>query len=250
VKELKDNFSKQAGYYKKYRPTYPKELFEDILDLCGERAVCWDCGTGNGQVAKVLSEYFKKVYATDISAAQLSKATQDAKITYSVERAEQTTFKNDQFDLITVAQAIHWFDFKDFNKELSRVAKNGAIIAIWGYGLLRIDSMIDTLINSFYKDVVGPYWDKEREHIDNSYQTIPLYFKELRLKRDHTIKTKWTLHELDGYLNTWSSVQNYMAEHQQNPVPQLIEKIGHFWDDNADKDVTFPIFTRIGTIEK
>jgi ubiquinone/menaquinone biosynthesis C-methylase UbiE len=250
VKEIQDNFSKQSSFYKKYRPNYPIELINDILRITSGRDYCWDCGTGNGQVAIELSNHFKTVYATDSSEKQIVNAFKRENIEYSVGRSEETAFNKSQFDLITVAQALHWFDFKAFNQEINRVAKNGATVAIWGYGLLRIETSIDLLIERFYKDTIGPYWNKERKYVDAEYATIALDFKEISLKKKYQIKTKWTLEDLEGYLNSWSSVQNYIAKHSENPIDEIIERIGQHWGQKTVKEIRFPIFTRIGRIEK
>jgi len=250
MKKIQDNFSKQSDVYKKYRPNYPRELYDDLLRLTKEQGSCWDCGTGNGQVALELSKHFEKVYATDISENQISKADKRNNIVYSIARAEQTSFETDKFDLITVAQALHWFDFAEFSKEINRVAKDKAILAIWGYGLLRIDDSIDILIDGFYKDIVGPYWNQERKYVDTAYKTISLDFKEIKLKKEYQIKTNWTLNDLEGYLNSWSSVQNFIAINHKNPVDDLIGLIDRIWDDKSRKEVRFPIFTRMGRIEK
>ena len=66
-----DNFSKQASIYAQYRPSYPHELFDYLQSLCPEHEMAWDCGTGNGQSAVHLAEFFKKVYASDPSEAQI-----------------------------------------------------------------------------------------------------------------------------------------------------------------------------------
>lgn len=250
MKKIQDNFSRQSSFYKKYRPTYPIALINDILLLTKDRDSCWDCGTGNGQVAVELSHHFEKVFATDISENQIANAVKKENITYGVERSEDTSFTDNQFDLITVAQALHWFDFMAFNKEINRVCKNGAIVAIWGYGLLRIEESIDLLLDTFYTDIIGPYWNKERKHVDNAYAPIPLDFKEINLKKDYQIKTHWTIGDLEGYLNSWSSVQNYITKNKQSPVDQIIESISVHWDNKTTKEITFPIFTRIGRIEK
>lgn len=250
MKEIQDNFSKQSSFYKKYRPNYPIELINDILHITCEMDSCWDCGTGNGQVAVELSHHFENVFATDVSENQIANAVKKENITYGVERSEDTSFIDNQFDLITVAQALHWFDFKSFNKEINRVCKNGAIVAVWGYGLLRIEESIDLLLDSFYTDIIGPYWNKERKYVDDEYASIPLDFKEINLKKDYLIKTYWTIGDLEGYLNSWSSVQNYITKNKQSPVDQIIESISVYWDNQTTKEINFPIFTRIGRIEK
>ena len=114
---MKDNFSKDSDLYAKYRPTYPKELFTYLFDLVENKDFAWDCATGNGQVAVELAKGFNVVKATDLSDSQLENATREDNINYSVQLAEKTNFKNNQFDLITVAQAIHWFNFEQFYAE-------------------------------------------------------------------------------------------------------------------------------------
>ena len=150
MKKIQDKFSIQAKTYKKYRPTYPQELYDEILKVTPNRDVCWDCGTGNGQVAVELSKYFRKVYATDISENQMKQAEKKSNIIYQLQRAEDTHFEDNLFDLITVGQAVHWFDLDKFNEEVKRVAKPQATVSFWTYGLLSIEENIDQLLNSSF----------------------------------------------------------------------------------------------------
>lgn len=246
MKKALDKFSKQSSTYKKFRPTYPTELFDFIYSMCPNKTIAWDCGTGNGQVALILAKSFLKVYATDISEKQIQNAEQKENIFYSVERAEKTSFQSNSVDLITVAQAVHWFDFIAFNKEAKRVLKPNGIIAIWGYGLLRINPKINELIDSFYTNTVEKYWNEERKHIDNNYDSILFDFNEIKIPEKFQIQTNWTLKQLKGYFNSWSSVQNYMEQNNgNNPVNKLIEEISNEWKTDL-LEIKFPIFMRIG----
>ncbi|MEM9545325.1 MAG: class I SAM-dependent methyltransferase [Bacteroidota bacterium] len=250
MKSIQDNFSNQSQFYKKYRPTYPPEIYQELMLCVKSRNQCWDCGTGNGQVAAQLASYFTMVFATDVSQNQLDSAQRKENIIYSVERAEQTSFADNQFDLITVAQAIHWFDVEAFHQEVKRVGKNGGIISIWGYGLLRIEPEVNALIDKFYYEIVGPFWDKERRHIDNSYASIPFDYKEIPAKKNKSIRTSWTIEQLAGYFNSWSSVQHFIKANTYNPVDEIISKIKGVWKSSDRKEVQFPIFMKIGEIEK
>lgn len=251
MKNTIDNFSKQSKLYKKYRPKYPKELFDAILPLVKDKNQCWDCGTGNGQVAVEMSYHFTKIFATDISENQLKFAEQKPNIEYLKSRAEKTKFKDNQFDLITVAQAAHWFDMKAFCKEANRVSKNNGIICLWGYGLLKIEPKIDEIINEFYTKIIGPYWDKERKHIDEKYKNIFFDFPEINLIKNHSIRTFWRVDDLIGYLNTWSSVQKYMAHNNgKNPVDIIEKNLKKYWEKDIQKEIRFPIFMRAGIINK
>ena len=251
MKEVKDRFSKQSGTYKKFRPRYPQALYEALLSLVPFKHACWDCGTGNGQAASELAASFKHVYATDISQNQIHHATQKKNVTYIHERAEQTGFPDNSFDLITVAQAIHWFDLEAFGKEVGRVAKNGGILGVWGYGLLKIDPAIDPIIQDFYLNKVGPYWNHERKHIDSAYQSIQFDFEEIELKQKFSIKEQRNPEQLKGYFNSWSSVQNYLRKNPGgNPVGELMKRLKKHWKSGSPMQVIFPVFLRVWRVNK
>ena len=133
-----DRFSAQAADYARYRIDYPLALYDWLLPQVVGRARAWDCATGNGQVAVVLAGYFAFVEATDLSANQLAQAAPHPNIRYQTARAEQTPFLNQAFDLITVAQAVHWFEPAAYHREVRRVALPGAVLAEWGYGLVQV----------------------------------------------------------------------------------------------------------------
>jgi ubiquinone/menaquinone biosynthesis C-methylase UbiE len=244
---MKDNFSTQSEQYVKFRPTYPNELYQFLLSLVKTKDKAWDCGTGNGQVAQELSKHFKEVYATDISEKQIKNAIQRANIFYKVESAERTSFLDKSFDLITVAQAIHWFDFDAFYKEVTRVIKPNGILAVIGYGLLSINKDTDAIINRFYREVTGPYWDKERKYIDEHYQTIPFPFKEIESPQLYN-SYEWSLEQLIGFLDTWSAVQHFIKANKQNPVELVYKDLQQAWGINSTKTVRFPILLRIGKL--
>jgi ubiquinone/menaquinone biosynthesis C-methylase UbiE len=244
----KDLFSEDSKNYATFRPTYPVDLFEFIYSHCKSYEVAWDCATGNGQAAKELAARFKQVQATDISAKQIENATKRNNIFYSVGQAEKTLFADNSFDLITVAQAIHWLNFDLFYSEVRRVAKPNSLLAVWGYGLLSINPSIDRIINEFYVNVIGSYWDKERKFIDEKYQTIPFPFGEMPSPK-FEMTSHWTLAELAGYINTWSAVQKFINANQFNPVDKLIEAIRPYWKKEK-QTVRFPLFVRMGIIRK
>lgn len=247
-KEAKDNFSAQANEYAQFRPGYPPELFDWLYSHCKGYSKAWDCATGNGQAAVNIAAKFKVVYATDLSISQLEKSIRADNIIYSQGKAEETDFPDNSFDLITVAQALHWLDHERFFNEVKRVAKNGALFAAWGYGLLNITPEIDKLIHKFYKDVIGPYWDKERRHIDNHFADIPFPFEELPCP-GFAMHYNWTAEHMMGYLNSWSAVQHYIREKGSNPVDIIKDDLERAWG-TGERHVIFPIFMRAGIITK
>lgn len=243
----KDYFSTQAKVYATFRPTYPASLYQFLLQQVPVCEIAWDCATGNGQVASQLANHFEAVYATDISQRQLDHAIQKSNIFYSICPAEKTTFPAHQFDLITVGQALHWFDQDLFYKEVQRVGRPGGLLAVWGYALLNIEPTIDDNILHFYNHVVGPYWDSARRLLEEEYRTISFPFEEITTP-GFFIAVEWNLHQLAGYLSSWSSTQKYRHQVGQDPVAPFIQQLAESWDPAVKKVVNFPVFCRAGKI--
>jgi hypothetical protein len=244
---MKDNFSLNSDQYALYRPTYPTEFFSYLNTIIPMKKNAWDCGTGNGQVAVELAKIFENVFATDISRSQIDNAHQAGNIRYSVQPAEKTDFNDHQFDLIVVAQAIHWFDFEKFYTEVRRTAKKGALICVIGYGRIIVSEKIDALITNFYKNVVGPFWDKERRYIDEDYETIPFPFDELQAPAFEN-KFSWSFGHLIGYINTWSAVKHFIKEKGYNPVAGLQDQLSQEWRESETREVKFPLLLRMGKV--
>ena len=116
---FKDHFSAASGRYAAYRPDYPAALFEWLAGLCDRHDTAWDCATGSGQAALGLAPHFRRVVATDASAEQVRHAVAHPSIDYRVAQAEDSGLADHSVDLVTVAQAAHWFDLPRFYAEVT-----------------------------------------------------------------------------------------------------------------------------------
>lgn len=246
---FKDHFSSISQDYAKFRPTYPDELYRFILKHVRTLNHAWDCATGNGQAAIKLASHFEKVTATDASQAQVESAVPHVKVLYKVSLAEDSELDDNSVDLVTVAQALHWFDFDKFYEEVRRVASKDAIFATWSYGLFKFNEpTMDQLILGFYNDIVGPYWPPERVYTDNRYRTIPFPFNEIE-SPDFHMEMDYSIEQVINYLGTWSAVKNYRTEVGQDPLSGLFENLRFLWDESITlKTVKTPIYLRIGRI--
>jgi ubiquinone/menaquinone biosynthesis C-methylase UbiE len=244
---MKDNFSKQALEYSKYRPQYPDKMINYLVSFVKNKSMALDVATGNGQIAHKLSAVFEKVYGIDISQNQLDIAIPAPNLEYKLESAEKTSFDNQTFDLITVAQAIHWFDFDLFFKEIYRILKPDGIFAVLGYGLFSTNVESDVIIRNYYYNIIGAYWDEERKYLDKNYKTIPFPFDEIATDsfENHFV---WSFDELMGYLETWSATQHYILKNNRNPLDLIREELKISWQKN-NKKVTFPLLFRIGKLK-
>ena len=242
---MKDNFSIQSEQYAKFRPGYPAELFQFLVSKVKSPTNVWDVGTGNGQFAVKLSACFKNVFATDISEQQLSHAEKKENIHYSKQAAEQTNFPNDFFDLVTVAQAIHWFDLENFYDEVDRVLRSGGILAIAGYSVFSSTPQVDKVVDHFYKNITGPYWDKERKYLDEHYQTIPVPTYDEIPCPSFTSIYEWDYEQLVGYLSTWSAVQHYIKTNGNTPLDLIAEDLKTAFAGKEKIEIRFPIHFRM-----
>lgn len=242
---MKDNFSENSDDYKKFRPGYPTELIEFITNLLANRDRALDCGTGNGQIASQLVQSFKEVYGIDISTTQLEHTPGQYSIKYSVQAAEKTSFPPLFFDLITAGQAVHWFVFNEFFKEVNRILKSGGILALIGYRLPRIKPQLNQIIDFYYKEILGRYWDQERKHVDNQYRDIPFPYSIIPTP-PCCMEVQWSFADLMGYLNTWSALKHFIRINHQNPLDVLHDELLKAWGTQEFNQVRFPLFTRIG----
>ena len=245
--KMKDNFSLQCKGYSMYRPLYPPELFDFLNAVVQTKLNAWDCATGNGQCARELANSFQHVYGSDISEKQLSEAIRKENITYAKEPAEQTSLPAGTVNLVTVAQALHWFNFEKFYEEVRRVSAPDGMIAVWCYSLFSVNPEIDQVMDEFHFDILEAYWDRERKYVDDGYGAIPFPFKEIECPR-FEIKCNWNIGMLEGYLNTWSAVQKFIKVNNESPVPALIERLKKFFPSGESVAVRFPLPMKMGYI--
>lgn len=245
MQDFRDKWSSEE--YLRFRPEYPEALIRFIGNLKEPDSVVWDCGTGNGQLASGLSSYYNLIYATDISNVQLKNAIEKSNIKYSVSAAEHSCFSPNTFDLITVAQAIHWFDFDAFFKEAKRVSKPDALLCITGYGNIQTfdDSM--PLIQELYSQTLKGYWDTQRKFIDEEYKNIPFPFAEIAVP-EFEMCFDWSLEQLCGYIGTWSGLIRYAKDKGENPLKKFYSALTTQFSPEHKVRVRFPILFRVGKI--
>ena len=244
--KFKDHFSGHAAQYAKYRPAYPAELSDFLAAACPDRELAWDCGAGNGQFAVDLARVFAKVYATDASSEQIANAIGPANVVYSVAPAERSGLPSQCADLITVAQALHWFDIDAFMQEARRVLKQGGIMAAWCYELFTCEPAVDAIVRHFFTEVVGPFWPPERALVEQHYRNIAFPFEEIA-SEPFAMQAVWNLTDLIGYMNTWSATKRYREAKGSDPVPELMRSLEEAWGSPAaQRPIHWPLHLRVG----
>jgi SAM-dependent methyltransferase len=242
-----DHFSSIAPEYATYRPRYPAALFAYLAGLAPRRELAWDCAAGSGQATLDLAPYFRRVIATDASAAQLAAAPAHAQVEYRVAPAEASGLDAASIDLVIVAQALHWLDLDRFYTEVRRVLAPGGVLAVWCYAILRIEpAAIDDAIRRFYSNVVGPYWPPARRLVENGYRMLAFPFDELPAPAFEMV-ADWTLPQLLGYLGTWSATIRYREAQGHDPVEPLTAELAAQWGrSQRSRRITWPLLLRVG----
>jgi SAM-dependent methyltransferase len=242
-----DHFSGVAAGYARFRPRYPAALFDWLAGLAPSTALAWDCATGSGQAALPLAERFAAVVATDASERQIASAASHPRVRYEVAPAERSGLPPASADLITVAQALHWFDIPAFLQETKRVLRPGGVLAVWSYATLRLGAgELQAILDHFYRETVGPYWPPERRLVEDGYRSVPFPFEAVEAP-PFAIHARLSLEHLAGYLRTWSATQRLVRAGGDDPVPELIDRLRPYWGGGeGGREVSWPLALRVG----
>jgi len=245
VTSFPDHFSAVAANYARFRPTYPEPLFDWIAETAPARGAAWDCGCGNGQATLPLARRFDRVVATDPSAEQIGQAPAHPRISWRVAPAEASGLEAASVDAVVVAQALHWFDLPRFWVEVKRVVHPGGLVVACSYGVpFMDDAAMAAELRRLHDDIVGPYWPKERGHVDKGYESMPFPFERL-VPPSFDMREHWMIDELAGYLGTWSGTRRYIAANGSDPVAPFIERLRVAWGGGR-RDVRWPLTVLAG----
>ena len=243
-------FARGGRSYALYRPDYPPELPAFLACTSPGRGVAVDVGCGNGQLTVQLAEHFSKVIGTDPSADQIAHATSHDRVEYFRAPAERQPVPDQTADLITAAQAAHWFDMPAFCAEVRRIARSEAVVALIAYGVLRVHgNEVDRIVQAFYRDVIGPYWPPARRHVENGYRELYFPFRAVATPA-LAIERNWRLPDLLGYVGTWSAVQAAGKAMGRPVIADFHAAMAAAWggDPDAPRRVTWPLSLRVGRV--
>ena len=245
---FKNYFGPQAGSYLEIRPRYPAALFHYLALIAPNQRLAWDCATGNGQAAVGLAERFAQVIATDPSDVMIAHAIAHPRVTCRVGKYN-SGIEAQSASLVTVAQALHWFEIDPFFDEVRRVLMPGGVFAAWCYGLCRIDPRVDEVVDLLYRVTLGSFWPPERKLVDDAYRTIALPLAEMVAPR-FEMTEEWTMAEFIRYVRTWSAVTKCIAARGELPLVAFEEALRDRWGASAKRrTVRWPMHFRIGHLQ-
>ncbi|KAJ4836109.1 hypothetical protein Tsubulata_004213 [Turnera subulata] len=258
-------FIKQAVQYAKTRPTYPPQLFQFIASKTPNHELVWDVGTGSGQAAQSLAGLYKNVIATDTSLKQLEFAPKLQNIKYqqtspvmSMQELQETISPESSVDLVTIAQALHWFDFPTFYPQAKWVLKKpNGVIAAWCYTIPQVNPSVDSVFHPFYTLDSAPYWDPVRKLVDQEYRSIDFPFEPVEGEEDtgpfrFVTERRMDLEGFFTYIRSWSAYQTAREKGVELLSEDVVGNFKRAWDEDGggdeEKVVKFPVYLRIGRV--
>lgn len=248
-----DHFSGHADAYARHRPRYPDQLFAWLASVSPARTLAWDAGTGNGQVAVALTRHFDRVVATDASRDQLAHAEPHERVEYRNETADRGSLPHVSVDLMTAGAAAHWFELDGFYREVRRVGKSGAVVALFSYGprdfAEAYERMFgDSVVHRFQEEVLRGFWPERIQFVHDRYATLPFPFDELTAP-PFAMTADWTLHDLMAFLETWSASQRYFQERGTHAIDEIAPELLQTWGDpDTRRPLACPLFVRAGRV--
>jgi len=236
LQEYHKLFNSKSKLYETARPAYPEELFQHLSDVCSSRNRVWDCGCGNGQAAESLAKIFKKVSATDISEQQIRNAKLRKNIEYAVSSAEQTEFADNSFDLVCVAQALHWFHFETFWPEVTRVIKPNGVFSTWGYTWPSISPDLDRIFKELVLDKIEPYWAPQNRLLWDHYVDINFPFNKVD-SPDFTMEVSWNINQFFDFIHTFSATRQCMKNQGTLFFETAFNTMSRVWGSAEEKRI-------------
>lgn len=239
----RDHFSASADGYARFRPGYDPALGAWLASIAPGNALAVDVATGSGQAARILAPHFDRVIACDTSAAQIAAADAPDNVQFVIAAAEQLPLPDRSVDLVTVAQALHWFDVTRFVQEAGRILRPEGVLAAWTYNRLTVSPAVDAIIERLYADILGRWWPPERRHVENTYADLP--FPEPGIAaRAFSMQTEWSSAELLGYLRTWSAWRACIDAGNSDPLIAMESGISTAFGEGR-RPVTWPLSMRL-----
>lgn len=244
-----DYFSEHAERYAAHRPRYPPALAEALAELAPGRELAWDAGCGPGQLTGLLGSHFEHVVGTDASPDQLAGAEARAGVSYLCALAEDAPIAGSVADLVTVAQAAHWFDLERFYREVCRVARAGAALALVTYDRPRVSDEVDRVVDPFHDRVLEGHWSPRRRHVDARYATLAFPFEEVSVP-ELAMEERRTAAGFLAYVETWSGVRAFERAGGRERLDRFRDEVLEAWGGpDRERTVRWPLTVRAGRVD-
>lgn len=239
-------FSTRVDAYVRHRPGYPDALLSKLLDATGlsAGATVADIGSGTGLFTQRLLQQDLRVYAVEPNQPMRAAAEAslgDNPLFTSVDgKAEQTGLADASQDLITAAQAFHWFDRHAARDEFRRILKPGGQVALlWNRRDTRqpLQQAYDAILQEFAPDY------GEVNHMDVDVDEIGGFLQPQRLQQLHFANTQRL--DFNGLLGRLRSASYCPPQDSAQYIPLVTELLALFDHFAEDGHIDFDYDTQL-----
>jgi SAM-dependent methyltransferase len=239
-------FSTRVDAYTRYRPDYPDALVPELLDKTGLEAGAKvaDIGSGTGIFTRHLLQQQLKAYAVEpnppMRAAAEASLGDDPRFTSVDGKAEQTGLADASIDLITAAQAFHWFDQTAARTEFRRILKpTGQVALIWNRRDTRqpLQQAYDAILREF-----APEYGKVN-HMGLDADQIGSFLQPERMQQLHFANCQRL--DFNGLLGRLQSSSYCPAVDSPQYIPLVTELLGLFDHFAVDQHIVFDYDTEV-----
>lgn len=199
-----NKFTGKAVSYQKYRPEYPNECISFILkrSKVTKDSVIADIGAGTGKLTKLFLDKGFKVIAVEPNSDMINTLKDTLRnyenlVEVNLSSAENTKIASNSTDLITVAQAFHWFEPDLFKAECKRILKSNGYVAILA-NLLNLSFDMEIKIKEIHEKYTDYCFDKFKN------SSITDFFNNSFFLKDFENNILLNEEEFVGLFNTMS----------------------------------------------
>ncbi|XP_077861687.1 putative methyltransferase DDB_G0268948, partial [Saccoglossus kowalevskii] len=221
-----------AAAYQKFRPTYPKGVVERIISYLGDKKpgpynLAVDVGCGSGQSTRILGDYFEQVIGCDVSESQIREAIGNnisPNVEYRNGSDRNIPAADCTVDLVTSAQASHWFNRNKFYKEVDRVLKPRGCFAVYGYGFAQLQSntngkQLQSIYDDFFRKPLYGLLRDEIKQVEQRYTHFSMPYAESERDDTFSIEIDYSVADFVGYLSSTATYNEYL---KVNPDKQHV----------------------------
>lgn len=244
--ESTQRFSNRVADYVRYRPGYPVEVIEILREQCAldHESVVADIGSGPGNLTRIMLAMGCQVAAVEPN-REMREAGEALLASFPNFRsidgsAENTNLEAAKYDLVTAAQAFHWFDREKAKAEFRRILRpNGWIALIWNSRQVAGSPFLEGYENALREHAPEYAHVNHREIAESEIQA---FFDRDQAK--FTFPNRQAM-DRDGFLGRVMS-SSYVPAFGQPGHTEIVDECNRLFDAFAEKDaVSFEYITEV-----
>jgi SAM-dependent methyltransferase len=256
--QLSEHYAKQGGFYAAFskkvadyvasRPDYPAALFEKLDELLGfAPSRIADVGAGTGLLTRDLLARGHEVMAIEPNQAMRDAAdhllASNPRYSSVNGSAEVTSLADHSVDMITAAQAFHWFDIPRARAEFLRILKpNGFVALIWN------DRVLADPLHRAFDEIAAEFGGAKRSALvaHEERHNVPTFFgnataQQFSWPHEHTLD--------ETGLAALIFSRSYMPDRESAEGRRAVEAVKRVFDrlaENARVVVRYTTVAHIG----